>query len=121
MLKKKEIKMEIIKETFTRKKNKIVFPDKVKHAYKESGDLIEIFTDFKIRNYKTILYKEPERETYCSKCRKKLRVKNVAFSSNGMGRMVHLPVQFCPTCDDIPPETSAMWILRNDCFAMLEI
>ena len=93
---------------------------KFEHSFKEeNGDLVKIVTDFKIRNFETILKRE-DKHTHCE-CGKKLSTKNVKFSPNGMGKTKCLETQFCSKCDSVPPNSSRMWVTINDNFALLEI
>lgn len=104
----------------TEELNKKLAKNKAVHDYMdEDGNMIQIITDFKIRNYKTMLKKE-DKEIYC-KCGEKLSTKDVKFWPNSMGKTVWLPVQFCPKCDDTPPDSSQMWVTINDNFVILPI
>ena len=106
--------------TGTKKLNKKLAENKAVHNYMdEDGNLIQIITDFKIRNYETIL-KQEDKKTHC-KCGGKLSTKNVNFSPNGMSRTKIFTVQFCKKCDSVPPDFSTMWVLKNDNFDTLDI
>ena len=65
-----------------------------------------------IRNYETIL-REKDTNVYCE-CGKKFKTKLVKFSITGSGKTKCLPVQYCPRCDDNPPESAILFCAINN-------
>lgn len=86
---------------------------KFKHSYvPESETLFEFITDFRMRNYQTILSNK-DKYTHCS-CGEKLLLRIVKFRQSEIKRKIRMLIQFCPKCDDVPSKSSIILARANN-------